>query len=50
MGSLSRRLRNCLTGVRAELLEYGSSTQVALELYLGWRASGLKVETPGVRP
>lgn len=50
MGSLSRRLRNCLTGVRAELLEYGSPTQVALELYLGWRATGLKVETPGVRP
>ncbi|MFY7961809.1 MAG: sulfur oxidation c-type cytochrome SoxA, partial [Elsteraceae bacterium] len=50
MGSLSRRLRNCLTGVRAELLEYGSPTQVALELYLGWRATGLKVETPGGRP
>jgi sulfur-oxidizing protein SoxA len=50
MGSLSRRLRNCLTGVRAELLEYGSPAQVALELYLGWRATGLKVETPGVRP
>jgi len=50
MGSLSRRLRNCLTGVRAELLDYGSPTQVALELYLGWRATGLKVETPGVRP
>ena len=50
MGSLSRRLRNCLTGVRAELLEPGSILHTALELYLGVRATGLKVETPGVRP
>jgi sulfur-oxidizing protein SoxA len=50
MGGLTRRLRNCLNGVRSEPFEPGSPEQVALELYLAWRANGLKVETPGVRP
>ena len=50
LGSLGRRLRNCLTGMRAEPYAYGSPEFVDLELYLMWRARGMKVETPGVRP
>ncbi len=50
MGSLYRRLRNCLTGVRAEPFPPDSPEVVALSLYLAWRANGLKVETPAVRP
>lgn len=48
-GSLHRRFRSCLSGVRAEMLPYGAPQYVDLELYLAWRASGLPVETPGVR-
>jgi L-cysteine S-thiosulfotransferase len=50
MGSLQRRLRNCMIGLRAEPYEYGAPEHVALELYLMWRARGLPVETPAVRP
>jgi sulfur-oxidizing protein SoxA len=50
MGSLYRRLRNCMTGVRAEPFAPDAPELVALELFLGVRASGLKVETPAVRP
>lgn len=50
VGSLQRRLRNCLTGVRAEPWPYGAPEYVALELYLAQRAAGMAVETPGVRP
>jgi sulfur-oxidizing protein SoxA len=50
MGSLQRRLRNCMTGVRAEPLPYGADELVELELYLNSRAAGLPIETPGVRP
>ena len=50
MGSLQRRLRNCYIGVRAEPYAYGSKEFVELELYLMWRARGMKLETPGVRP
>jgi L-cysteine S-thiosulfotransferase len=50
VGSLQRRLRNCLTGVRAEPYPFGAPELVELELYLNWRARGLAVETPGVRP
>lgn len=50
MGSLQRRLRNCLIGMRAEHFEYGAPEYVALELYLMWRALGMPLETPGVRP
>ena len=49
MGSLERRLRACLSGIRAEMLPYGSHEYLDLELYLAWRAQGLQVETPGVR-
>lgn len=50
MGSLYRRIRNCLVGIRAEPFDPDSPELVALEFYLGWRANGLKVETPAVRP
>lgn len=50
MGSLDRRLRNCMTGVRAEPLPPDSAEMGALQLYLGWRSRGLTVETPAVRP
>jgi len=49
MGSLQRRMRACLSGIRAEMLPYGSPEYLDLELYLAWRARGLPVETPGVR-
>jgi sulfur-oxidizing protein SoxA len=50
LGSLQRRLRNCMTGVRAEPFEYGAPEAVALELYLMERARGMPIETPAVRP
>jgi L-cysteine S-thiosulfotransferase len=50
LGSLERRLRNCLFGMRAQPPEFGSGELVDLELYLMWRARGMKMETPAVRP
>jgi sulfur-oxidizing protein SoxA len=50
LGSLERRLRNCLIGIRAEPYEYGAPELVDLELYLMWRARGMTIETPAVRP
>jgi sulfur-oxidizing protein SoxA len=50
MGSLQRRLRNCMSGVRAQQFEYGSPEMAQLELFLAWRARGLPLESPGVRP
>ena len=50
LGSLERRLRACLAGLRAESYPYGAPELVDLELYLMWRANGMKVETPAVRP
>jgi len=50
VGSLTRRLRNCLTGMRAELYPHGAPELVELELYLMWRARGMPLESPAVRP
>jgi len=50
LGSLQRRLRGCLTGIRAEPFAYGAAELVDLELYLASRAAGLPLETPAVRP
>lgn len=50
LGSLGRRLRGCMTGVRAEPHAYGSVEMTELELYLASRAMGMPLETPGVRP
>ncbi|XUJ37509.1 sulfur oxidation c-type cytochrome SoxA [Bradyrhizobium japonicum] len=49
-GSIERRLRSCMTGVRAQAYDYGAPELVALELYLMSRARGLPMETPAVRP
>jgi sulfur-oxidizing protein SoxA len=50
LGSLQRRLRNCIVGMRAEPYEYGAPETIALEAFLMWRARGMAIETPGVRP
>jgi len=50
MGSLQRRLRGCMSGVRAEPFAYGAQELVELELYLKIRAKGMAMEAPGVRP
>ena len=49
-GSLQRRLRNCMSGVRAEPFAFEALELVELELYLQVRAKALAGETPGVRP
>jgi sulfur-oxidizing protein SoxA len=50
LGSLQRRLRNCLVGMRTESYEYGAPELVDLELFLMWRARGMTFEAPAVRP
>ena len=50
LGSLQRRLRNCISGMRAEPYAFGAPEYADLELFLMWRARGMKVETPAVRP
>jgi sulfur-oxidizing protein SoxA len=50
LGSLQRRLRNCLAGMRAQAPDFGAAELVDLELFLMWRAQGMKIETPAVRP
>ena len=50
LGSLQRRLRNCMIGVRATPYPYGSPEYIALETYLMWRARGMPMESPAVRP
>lgn len=50
LGSLQRRMRNCMAGVRAEPFDYGAPEFVEIELYLMSRAAGLPMEAPGVRP
>ena len=50
LGSLQRRLRNCTVGVRAEPYGAGTAEAVQLELHLAWRARGMTLETPAIRP
>jgi L-cysteine S-thiosulfotransferase len=50
LGSLERRLRSCMVGIRAQAYDYGAPEMVELELYLMSRARGMPVETPAVRP
>jgi sulfur-oxidizing protein SoxA len=50
LGSLQRRLRGCMSGVRAQPFAYGAQELVELELYLNARAKGMVMEAPGVRP
>ncbi len=50
LGSLKRRLRNCLVGMRAEGWDWDDPQYVALELYLMARARGMAMDAPAVRP
>jgi sulfur-oxidizing protein SoxA len=50
LGSLQRRLRACIGGIRAQTYDYGAPELVELELYLMSRARGMSIETPAVRP
>jgi sulfur-oxidizing protein SoxA len=50
LGSLQRRLRTCISGIRAQPYDYGAPELVELELYLMSRARGMPIETPAVRP
>ena len=50
LGSLQRRLRNCMSGVRAEPFAYGAPELIELELYLATRDRGMALEAPAVRP
>jgi sulfur-oxidizing protein SoxA len=50
LGSLQRRLRSCISGVRAQAYDYGAPELVALEIYLMSRARDMKMESPAVRP
>jgi len=49
LGSLQRRIRACLFGVRAQMPEYGAQELTDVELFLAWRGHGLTLEAPGVR-
>ena len=50
LGSLQRRLRSCMIGMRAQPFDYGAPELVDLELYLMSRARGMPMESPAVRP
>jgi L-cysteine S-thiosulfotransferase len=50
LGSLQRRLRNCLFGQRTELYAFDAPEMIALEAFLMWRARGMPMDAPGVRP
>ena len=50
LGSLERRLRGCITGVRAQAYDFGAPELVELELYLMTRSKGMTMESPAVRP
>ena len=50
LGSLQRRLRSCIGGIRAQAYDYGAPELVELELYLMSRARGMPMESPAVRP
>ena len=50
LGSMQRRLRNCMSGVRAEPYPFAAPELVELELYLATRDRGMLMEAPAVRP
>ena len=47
LGSLQRRLRACLTGIRAQAYDFDAPELVELELYLMSRARGMPMEIAG---
>ena len=50
LGSVQRRLRNCMTSVRAQPFAPDSDPALALEVFMAWRDRGLALEVPAVRP
>ena len=50
VGSLQRRIRNCMSGVRAEPFAFHSGEMAELETYLASRAAGMPLDAPAVRP
>jgi sulfur-oxidizing protein SoxA len=50
LGSLRRRLRNCVIGMRAEPWDAAAPEYLALEAYLMDRARGMAMDAPAVRP
>ena len=50
VGSLQRRLRGCMTAVRAEPFAFGASELVDLAAFLAKRSAGMRFEAPAVRP
>lgn len=50
LGLLDRRVRNCMTGVRARPFAEDSEEMRALQVFLAWRDRGLPMEAPAVRP
>ena len=50
LGSLQRRLRGCLSGVRARVWDWDSAELLALEVHLSRRSAGMAMQPPGVRP
>lgn len=50
MGTLQRRLRACMSGVRATPFDWDAPEWTALEAYLMQRAAGMVMEAPAVRP
>jgi sulfur-oxidizing protein SoxA len=50
LGSLGRRLRACLVGVRATPFPPDGEAALAVEAYLMRRAAGMVFEAPGLRP
>lgn len=50
LGSLQRRLRGCLSGVRARVADWDGAELMALQVYLSRRSADLPMQPPGVRP
>ena len=50
MGSLQRRLRGCVSGVRAEPFAPDAVQWLALEVWMAERDRGMALEAPAVRP
>ncbi len=50
VGSLQRRLRGCISGVRAQPPPFDAPSLINLEVYLMYRARGMLLDTPAVRP
>ena len=50
LGSLQRRIRGCLVGVRAEPFAADADESLALEVWLRRRAAGMRIEGVAVRP